>query len=112
MPNETVNSQIVDGVAIDNAKCVAGQPASLANLALANAVSFQQLANNSMVSLMASVNARCVDHVLDTSIIDAVAVNKVATGNDVAQQLATLGAAIAQVQQTMKGAQTTPPSTG
>lgn len=108
----TVNpDQIVESVSIANIKTIAEMPASLANLALSNAVGFQQAMNNSLVSLMQSTNARAVTHVLDTDISDAAAVQKIASGNDLGQQLSALGAAIAQIQQTMKGAQTTPPPT-
>lgn len=109
---EAVNPEkIIESVSVANLKAVAEQPAVLSNLALGNAVSFQQMANNNLLALMQAVTGRVVDHVLDTSITDAAAVNKIASGNDLGQQLGQLGAVIAQIQQQMKGAQTTPPVT-
>lgn len=98
---------IREGIAVDNLKATAGQPANLANLAYMNAVHQQAMG----VELSHAVMARCIDRVLDTRIDDAVAGQKLASGNDLGQQLAQLGSVIAQIQQSMKGAQTTPPPT-
>lgn len=105
------SEEIVKSVSVANIKTVAEMPAGLANLALANAVSFQQMANNGLLSLMQATNARAVTHVLDTDISDAAAVQKISSGNDLGQQLAQLGTVIAQIQQSIKGAQTTVPVT-
>lgn len=107
--SEKVDPQVLDAVTAEEVKTIAGMPASLANLALNDAVALARSTNQAYSSLMQTVAARCVDHVLDTSIADASAHQKIASGNDLGQQLAQLGAVIAQIQQSMKGAQTTPP---
>ncbi len=88
MADAVIPDKIVEAVAVDNVKTVAGQPASLANLAHANAVAFQQAMN----SVMVATTTKAVELILGTSPQEG-------------------GAAIAALQQLMKGAQTTPPPT-
>lgn len=108
----------VESVCLDAARAVAGQPAVLANMALANAVAFQHAAQAQILTQMSAnaqlsqtISARGVNEVLSTPMQEATANVKEGTGNDLAAQLAALGAAIAGIQQNIKGAQTTPPPT-
>lgn len=58
------------------------------------------------------IRERLLKSVVETDPTESVAIQKVLSGNDLAQQLGQLGTIIAQLQQAMKGAQTTPPVTG
>jgi Killing trait len=93
---------IRESIAIGNVKSVAEQPSMLANLAYANllqnvnlsqqnAVSNQQAANQ----LQLTVTGKAVNLISNLSPMEAVAVTKMDTGNDIAQQISDLKAAIA-----------------
>lgn len=88
MAEAVLPEKIIEAVAVDNVKTVAGQPAVLSNLALSNAVSHH--------------------HALDL-------ISEAATGKIIESIIATSpgegGADIAALQQLLKGAQTTPPVT-
>ncbi|MBP0030915.1 hypothetical protein [Roseofilum sp. Guam] len=90
---------IRESIAISNAKSVAEQPALLANLAFANVVANTNLSQQNALSnqqamnqLAMTVTAKAVNKVSDLTPLEALAVNKLYTGNDVAQQLADLRA--------------------
>ncbi|MDB9516058.1 RebB family R body protein [Roseofilum reptotaenium CS-1145] len=90
---------IRESIAIANAKSVAEQPALLANLAFANVVANTNLSQQNALSnqqamnqLAMTVTAKAVNKVSDLTPLEALAVNKLYTGNDVAQQLADLRA--------------------
>lgn len=80
--------KIVEAVAVDNVKTVAGQPAVLSNLALANAVAHQ----HSLNLIAAAATGKIIESIIATSPGEG-------------------GADIAALQQILKGAQTTPPVT-
>jgi hypothetical protein len=93
---------IRESIAIGNVKSVAEQPSMLSNLAYANlignvnlsqqnAVSNQQAVNN----LAQTVTGKAVNLVANLNPMEAVAVVKLDTGNDVAEQLADLKGTIA-----------------
>lgn len=93
---------IRESIAIGNVKSVAEQPSMLSNLAYANllqnvnlsqqnAVSNQQAANQ----LQLTVTGKAVNLISNLSPMEAVAVTKIDTGNDIAQQISDLKAAIA-----------------
>lgn len=77
-----------EALAVENLKTVAGAPAVMQNLALANAVSHQQAMN----AISQAATGKIVESIIATSPSEG-------------------GAAIAALQQLMKGAQTTPPVT-
>jgi len=111
-------ADISESVVAADIKTIAGQPDSLANLALQNAVAFSQAANQAMLDSMnghrtfdRAVNGALVKNLLEIDPMEALSWVKGSTGNDIAQVLSTLGAAVAQIQQLMKGAQSTPPET-
>jgi len=75
--------------------------------------------NNSLVSSVNNhqtldrvVSGQLAKSLLEIDPMEALAWVKGSTGNDIASTLSTLGATVAQLQQIMKGAQTTPPETG
>ena len=80
---------IRESVAVANLKAVGEQPAVLANLALANAVSHQHAMNQ----IQAAAVGKIVESIIATSPSEG-------------------GIDVAALQQLMKGAQTTPPETG
>ena len=94
---------IRESIAIGNVKSVAEQPSMLSNLAYANLISNVNLSQQNAVSnqqahnqLGITVTGKAVNLVANLSPMEATAVVKLDTGNDVAQQLAdikgTLGA--------------------
>ena len=116
---EVVSPQVVDALTIDNVKTVA------ATLAAANANLAQMAANAAGLSIQNSVTqqqqmnqignaltTQAVNLLLHMDPAEAVAISKALTGNDVAQVLANVLAAINSGQQGVKSAQTTPPVTG
>jgi hypothetical protein len=91
---------IRESVAIANVKTVAEQSAMLSNLSFANllhnnnlsqqnAVSFQQ----SMNQMTMSVTAKAVNRVSNLSPLEAISVNEILVGNNLAEQLIELKAA-------------------
>ncbi len=88
MAEAVLPEKIVEAVAVDNVKTVAGQPAVLSNLALANAVSHQHSLN--LISQAAT--GKIIESIIATSPGEG-------------------GADVAALQQLLKGAQTTPPVT-
>ena len=76
-------------------------------LAAQNAVSGQQR----MQSISEAATTAAVDKLLHADPVEAVALNKIMTGNDVAAQMQSLLAALNSGQQGVKSAQTTPPVT-
>lgn len=87
-PSSPIDEKIIAAVAIDNVKTVAGQPAVLSNLALANAIAHQQAMNQ----ISQAAVGKIVEHIIMVS--------------------PTEGAVdVGALQQLMKGAQSTPPVT-
>lgn len=118
METSALPDDIRESVAVANLKTISEQGAILTNMALTNLVAHQQRLNQIAEEQMQgsaafgrAILSRAINHVLDTEIADAAAVQKIASGNDLGQQLAQLGAVISQIMQTVKTAQTTPPVT-
>jgi hypothetical protein len=110
-----IPEQIVDSVAIDNVKSIAGGSAFYSNLAMANAVHHQALAQANAISeqnAMGVARLSAVKQLVEVDPAQSVALNKIMTGNDVAAQMQALLAALNSGQQGTKSAQTTPPQTG
>jgi hypothetical protein len=115
---DVVNPQAVDAITIGNVKTIAetlaaananlGQMAAHSlGLAMQNSVAQQQALNQ----ISNAVVTQAVNMLLNLDPLEAVGAAKVLTGNDVAQQIAQLAAAVSSVQQQVKAAQTTPPVT-
>lgn len=102
-----LNEQVVDAVTAANFKNVAEGPAFYAHLAMGDSVAHQRGIN----AIREAALGRLIKGLVEEDIGEAIAVNKEATGNDVASQLASLAAVVASIQQQMKGAQSTPPET-
>ncbi|HEX8175067.1 MAG TPA: hypothetical protein VF543_08110 [Pyrinomonadaceae bacterium] len=92
---------IIESIALGGFSSITGQPSSLANLSYSNAInnnnSSQQntVANQQAMNQVAqSVLGSTVNLVADINPMEAVAVVKMDTGNDVAQQLMDLKAAV------------------
>lgn len=118
--NETsaLADDVREAVANANFKVTAEAPTVMQNLALQNFIAHQQrlnqIAESELVSAQAlnrAILGRVVNSLLDTEPTDALAAQKVFSGNDVAQQITSLLAALASGQQGAKVAQTTPPPT-
>lgn len=103
-----VDQGVLDAVASTNFKNVGEAPAFYSTLAMQNAVSH----NRTMDSLREAFIGRILKGFAEEDPAEAAAVTKMLTGQDLAQQLAAFGGLIGQLQQIMKGAQTTPPETG
>ncbi len=94
----------------DNPAFYNGLAANTAVLALQNLVAHQNRVN--VIAEAALSNAVSQINSAQTTPEEAVALVKATSGNDLAQQISALAAAIASIQQQMKGANTTPPETG
>ncbi len=103
----TLDDSIISSVANDNLKTVGGQVAVLSNLSLQNLIAHQ----NRMYLIAEGAVGNIVKRMTELDPAEAAAMLK-ATQSDLAAQIGSLGAAIAEVQQLMKGAQTTRPETG
>jgi hypothetical protein len=98
---------IVESVAIDNVKTVAGGPAFYSNLAMGNAVAHQQGMNTILTAAVGSV----VKGLTEVDPSEAASVSKALTGHDTAATITALLAALQSGQVGTKVAQTTPPIT-
>jgi hypothetical protein len=110
-----IPDQIVDSVAIANTKAVAEGAAFYSNLAMANSVQHQNLTQQNALaeqSAMGVARLAAVKNLIEADPAQAMAVNKMMTGNDVASQMQALLAALNSGQQGAKSAQSTPPETG
>jgi hypothetical protein len=93
---------IRESIAIGNVKSVAEQSSMLSNLAYANLISNVNLAQQNAVSnqqamnqLGLTVTGKVVNLVANLSPMEAVAVVKMDTGNDIAQQLSDIKGTLA-----------------
>lgn len=93
--------EITEGIAIANVKSVAEQPATLANIQLANlvqntnqaqenAVSFQQTQN----SVQATVLGKVVNMLTALGPLEAMSAQQILTGNSVAEEIGALKASV------------------
>jgi hypothetical protein len=98
---------IIESVAVDNVKTVAGGPAFYSNLAMGNAISNQQAMNAISQASVGSI----IKNLTEVDPAEALAINKAMTGNDLAQGITALLAALQSGQVGTKVAQTTPPVT-
>lgn len=114
----TVNEQVTDAVTQSNVKTIAEAPAesqallskmmaSAAGLAMQNAVAHQQQMN----AISQAATTVAVNKLLNMDPSEALSLVKANSGNDVAQQMQQLLAALNSGQQGVKSAQTTPPVT-
>ena len=107
-----IAESIIDSVAIDNVKSIAGGSAFYANLAMANAVQHQNLTQQNAIAEQAALGVArlvAVKGLVETDPAEAVATNKMMTGNDVASSMQSLLAALNSGGQGVKSMQTTPP---
>jgi hypothetical protein len=102
IPSSALPDDIRESIAIGNVKSVAEQPSMLSNLAYANLINNVNLSQQNAVSnqqamnqLGLTVTGKVVNLVANLSPLEAVAVVKMDTGNDVAQQLADLKGTLA-----------------
>jgi len=105
-PTETVN-EAVEAVNVGNVKTIAEAAAhSMALVFEGQAAHFNRM--NMLAESLMSVACKNL-HELDPT--QAISQVKALTGNDIASQITALTSAIASIQQMLKGAQTTPPTT-
>ncbi len=97
LPND-----IRESIAIGNVKSVAEQPSMLSNLAYSNLIQNVNLSQQNAVSnqqamnqLQLTVTGKVVNLISNLTPMEAVAVTKMDTGNDMAQQVSDLKAAVA-----------------
>jgi hypothetical protein len=93
--------EILDPIAIGSVYGIAGQPSSLANLAYANSIITTNLTQQNSVANQQAMNevgesvlGKTVNLVANLNPLEAVATTKLDTGNDVAQQVIDLKAAV------------------
>lgn len=106
---------LVDSVANENVKVGAGGPAFWLNTMMSAHTAHMTALQNAQLQSVQAFNAamgRLNQMVVEEDPTDAVSKQKILSGNDLVQQLGQLGTLIAQLQQSMKGSQTTPPETG
>lgn len=105
--SETIDT-VVEAVAVTNIKTIAEMAAWTTAQSMKDAVSHAK-----RVDVLAETYlARALKTADEVDPEQAAATVKLLTGNDLGQIMASLGAVISQLQQVMKGAQTTPPVTG
>lgn len=102
------NSNVVDSVVADNLKTIAGASAFYA----AQTMQAHAAHANRLNIIAEAIVARAAKGIVEEDPLEAVSAQKILSGNDLGQTLAALGNVVAQLQQVMKGAQTTPPETG
>ena len=102
-----IDPGVMDAVTNSNFKNLAEAPAFYASLAMGDAVAHQRAMN----AIREATIAAQLKNLSEIDPIEALSVLKATSGNDLAQQMAALGSVIAQIQQVVKGAQTTPPPT-
>lgn len=102
-----VPQEALDAVAHNNVKTIGEAGAFYASLAMADAVADQR----AFGEIRRAATSAAVKNLLEADPIEAVSTLKVLSGNDSAQTLATLLAALNSGQQGVKVAQTTPPVT-
>lgn len=96
-----------ESVAAANLKVLGDAPAFYAGLALGNATAHQQ----AMQSIQQASVGNIVKRLSEVDPMEAISVLKATSGNDLAQQMAALLAALASNQQSVKAAGNTPPVT-
>lgn len=102
------SQDIIDSVADSNLKTIAESGAFYT-------ASLHQIHVNAIAELGAitrAATAKAIKALLENDAEEAASTQKILSGNDLAQQLAQLTAAVASIQQSVKAAQTTPPQTG
>ena len=106
--------EIIESLATENLKNVAGASSFYSGARMSDHTAHQkrmdQIAEDS-ARLSVALLGRLAQTIVEEDPMQAVAAQKILTGNDLGQVLSSLGAAIAQIQQLTKGAQTTPPDT-
>jgi hypothetical protein len=102
-----VDHEIVKSVAGANFKVLGDVPAILTKMGLENAISHQNRVN----VLSETALAAALKGLSEVDPTEAKSLQALFTGNQVAEQIASLGAAVAGLQEIVKAAQTTPPPT-
>jgi len=104
--SETIDT-VVEAVSVSNIKTVAEMSAWSTAQAMKDHV-----AHSKRLDILAETYlARALKSADEVDPEQAAATLKLLTGNDLAQTLSSFGAVVAQLQQIVKGAQTTPPAT-
>lgn len=105
--NGSLGSQAAEeSVSFVNSKNLGDQPAFYVGLAMRGAVE----AANAFSSVTIALASKASKYVLEADPAEAMSIQKLFS-DGVSAQIAQLGAAIASIQQSMKGAQSTPPET-
>lgn len=107
-------AEVIEAVAIADVKNLGEAPALAAAISSHNAVHAQSnyfAHSNRVNGMLEAAMARSIDLLQNVGPIEARSASQVATGHDVASQIAQMQASIAAGQQSAKTAQTTPPPT-
>jgi len=109
--------QIIDSIAIDNVKTIAGAPAVNSSfyqgLAMGNAVHNQNLSQQNAIAeqnAMSVARLALAKQLTEVDPSESIATNKLLTGNDVASQMQSLLAALNSGAQGVKAQAITPPT--
>lgn len=102
-----LSEQVVDSVTATNFKTLGEVNAAL----YAESQKMYHQANAITMGINNNLYSAWGKSLVEADPLEAISVQKVLSGNDVSQQLAAIGGAIASIQQFIKGAQTTPPPT-
>ena len=98
-----LNPDVVESVANSNFKNVADSPAFYTGMMHADSIAHQRAVN--------TIREKTLINLAEVDVAEAIAANKMTTGNDLGGIVASLGAAVASLQQLAKIGQTTPPPT-
>jgi len=102
-----IDQGVLDSVASSNFKTLADGPAFYTNQMYADSVSNQRNVNAIREASLSAALHKFASY----DIQEGVAINKMGTGNDLGAQVSALGNVVASLQQSIKGAQSTPPET-
>lgn len=102
-----IPQEALDAVGHNNVKTIGEALAFLQTQSLQDLLA----SRNRLDRISEAVIARATQSIIEPDPLEAVATQKILSGNDLAQQVAQLTASVAAMQQTVKAAQTTPPVT-
>ncbi len=99
--------EVVTAVSATNFKSLGEAPAFYSNLAMGNAVTYQQAMNNVTLAAIGKITK----YLTESDAEESMAVLKMMSGNEPASQISAIMGAIAAAQQQSKTAGNTPPVT-
>ncbi len=117
--SDRVDPKVVDTVSLTNVKTVGEVAAQATAMAIQNAVANQQRQQDNSTASAQRLNEIAnqasgvlLKRIAEVDVVEAAATRKAGEAGDLPSLLVSLNSAIAAIQQAVKGAITTPPTTG